>query len=88
VVQKLSNAVQNGDAICPKCGQKVIEWPLFLLGDATDEILAPFSQSIVDLPSEGVVIVAHGILREDKEFQVYKWLPASKKREEAQNYLR
>ena len=53
---------------------------LFLVGDATDEIIASFPPSIMNRPSEGMIIVAQGLLGENEEFLVYRWsLPSDTK---------
>ena len=68
----------------PKYGQivkpKSLQWALFLVGDATDEIIASFPPSIMNRPTEGMIIVAQGLLGENEEFLVYRWtLPADTK---------
>jgi hypothetical protein len=65
----------------PKCGQIVKPKSLqFLLGDNTDEIIASFSPTIMNRPSEGMIIVAQGLLGENEEFLVYRWsLPSDTK---------
>ena len=53
---------------------------MFLVGDATDEIIASFPPSIMNRPTEGMIIVAQGLLGENEEFLVYRWtLPADTK---------
>jgi hypothetical protein len=46
---------------------------LFLVGDATDEIMASFPPSIMNRPTEGMWILAEGLLRDNEEFLVYRW---------------
>jgi len=58
----------------------VLMLTLFLVGDATDEIIASFPPSIMNRPSEGMIIVAQGLLGENEEFLVYRWsLPSDTK---------
>jgi hypothetical protein len=76
--------MEGKEAVCPKCGNivkpKVLQWALFLVGDATDEIIASFPPSIMNRPTEGMIIVAQGLLGENEEFLVYRWsLPADTK---------
>jgi hypothetical protein len=57
-----------------------LQWALFLVGDTTDEIIASFPPSIMNRPSEGMLIVAQGLLGENEEFLVYRWsLPSDTK---------
>ena len=50
-----------------------MQWALFLVGDSTDEIIASFPPSITNRPTEGMRIVAEGLLGENEEFLVYRW---------------
>ena len=82
--KKIPEAIEGKEAVCPKCGQivkpKSLQWALFLVGDATDEIIASFPPSIMNRPTEGMIIVAQGLLGENEEFLVYRWtLPADTK---------
>ena len=82
--KKIPEAIEGKDAVCPKCGQivkpKSLQWTLFLVGDTTDDIIASFPPSIMSRPSEGMIIVAQGLLGENEEFLVYRWtLPADAK---------
>jgi hypothetical protein len=82
--KKAPEAIEGKEAVCPKCGQivkpKSLQWALFLVGDATDEIIASFPPSIMNRPTEGMIIVAQGLLGENEEFLVYRWtLPADTK---------
>ena len=82
--KKIPEAIEGKEAVCPKCGQivkpKSLQWALFLVGDATDEIIASFPPSIMNRPSEGMIIVAQGLLGENEEFLVYRWtLPSDTK---------
>jgi hypothetical protein len=82
--KKIPDAIEGKEAVCPKCGQivkpKALQWALFLVGDATDDIIASFPPSIMNRPSEGMIIVAQGLLGENEEFLVYRWtLPADVK---------
>ena len=76
--------MEGKEAVCPKCGNivkpKILQWALFLVGDVTDEIIASFPPSIMNRPTEGMIIVAQGLLGENEEFLVYRWsLPADTK---------
>jgi hypothetical protein len=82
--KKIPDAIEGKEAVCPKCGNivkpKILQWALFLVGDATDEIIASFPPSIMNRPTEGMIIVAQGLLGENEEFLVYRWsLPADTK---------
>jgi hypothetical protein len=82
--KKIPDAIEGKEAVCPKCGQivkpKSLQWALFLVGDATDEIIASFPPSIMNRPTEGMIIVAQGLLGENEEFLVYRWsLPSDTK---------
>ena len=82
--KKIPDAIEGKEAVCPKCGNivkpKVLQWALFLVGDVTDEIIASFPPSIMNRPTEGMIIVAQGLLGENEEFLVYRWsLPADTK---------
>ena len=73
--KKIPDAIEGKEAVCPKCGQivkpKSLQWALFLVGDVTDEIIASFPPSIMNRPTEGMIIVAQGLLGENEEFLVY-----------------
>ena len=82
--KKIPDAMEGKEAVCPKCGNivkpKVLQWALFLVGDVTDEIIASFPPSIMNRPTEGMIIVAQGLLGENEEFLVYRWsLPSDTK---------
>ena len=82
--KKIPDAIEGKEAVCPKCGNivkpKVLQWALFLVGDVTDEIIASFPPSIMNRPTEGMIIVAQGLLGENEEFLVYRWsLPSDTK---------
>jgi hypothetical protein len=82
--KKIPDAIEGKEAVCPKCGQivkpKSLQWALFLVGDTTDEIIASFPPSIMNRPTEGMIIVAQGLLGENEEFLVYRWsLPSETK---------
>ena len=60
--------MEGKEAVCPKCGHIVkpkitAMGSLFLVGDATDEIIASFPPSIMNRPTEGMIIVAQGLTR-------------------------
>ena len=75
--KKIPDAIEGKEAVCPKCGNivkpKVLQWALYLVGDSTDEIIASFPPSIMNRPTERMVIVAQGLLGENEEFLVYRW---------------
>jgi len=75
--KKIPDAIEGKEAVCPKCGNivkpKVLQWALYLVGDSTDEIIASFPPSIMNRPTERMVIVARGLLGENEEFLVYRW---------------
>jgi hypothetical protein len=41
---------------------KTLQYALFLVGEATDEVIASFPPSIMNRPTERMVIVAQGLL--------------------------
>ena len=75
--KKIPDAIEGKEAVCPKCGNivkpKVLQWALYLVGDSTDEIIASFPPSIMNRPTERMVIIAQGLLGENEEFLVYRW---------------
>ncbi len=79
--KNIPDAIEGKDAVCPKCGQivkpKVLQWALYLVGDATDEIIACFPPSITDRPKEGMIITAEGAIGNEvnEEFLVHTWSP-------------
>jgi hypothetical protein len=75
--KKIPDAVEGKEAVCPKCGSivkpRALQWALYLVGDSTGEIVASFPPSIMNRPTEGMWIVAEGLLGENEEFLVYRW---------------
>ena len=82
---KIPDAIEGKDAACPRCGQivkpKSLQWALFLVGDVTDEIIASFPPSMINRPTEKMIIVAQGLLGENEEFLVYRWSQLETKEE-------
>jgi ParB family chromosome partitioning protein len=84
--KRIPNAIEGRETVCPKCGQivkpKILEWALFLLGDASDETIACFPPSITR-PKEGMTIKAEGATgnEENEEFLVHNWSPIETEKE-------